>query len=179
MNADVVVIGCGVAGLSAAVSAAEGEARVVVLERAAEDERGGNSRYTSAWMRMSAEDEVSEDLVDLFLERGHGAIPPDFAKEVTRNYQEWPAQVRAFPFNDPEIVTALVENAPPTMQWLKTHGIKFTFYEPMLLETGAVRMGPSGGGLAEAQQVVADTLKIVGSSFFGLTTGFKRLELHR
>ena len=36
---DVVVVGCGIAGLSAAVSAAEKGARVVVLERAPREER--------------------------------------------------------------------------------------------------------------------------------------------
>ncbi len=75
---DAVVIGCGVAGLSAAVTAAENGAKVALLERAPQAERGGNSRYTEAWMRMKSEDEVSDDFVDLFLERGHGAIGPDF-----------------------------------------------------------------------------------------------------
>lgn len=45
---DVVVVGCGVAGLSAAVAAAEAGARVAVLERSTYDERGGGSRYTTA-----------------------------------------------------------------------------------------------------------------------------------
>lgn len=148
MSTDVIIVGCGVAGMAAAVSAAESGARVTVLERCDEADRGGNSRYTSAWMRMSSEDEIAHDLIDLLVERGHGAIPPDYPKEATRDYAEWPSLLKAFPFTDPEVISALVENAPPTMHWLKTHGVRFTTYEPMLLETGAVRMGPSGGGLA-------------------------------
>jgi tricarballylate dehydrogenase len=148
MSQDVIVVGCGVAGMAAAVSAAETGLRVTVLERSSEEERGGNSRYTSAWMRMSNEDEISDDLIDLLVERGQGAIPPDFPKEATRDYADWPPQLKAYPFTDPELISALAENAPPTMHWLKSHGIKFITYEPMLLETGAVRMGPSGGGLA-------------------------------
>ena len=41
---DVVVAGCGVAGLSAAVTAAERGLTVAVLERASRDDRGGQSR---------------------------------------------------------------------------------------------------------------------------------------
>ena len=58
---DVVVAGCGVAGLSAAVSAAENGARVAVLERAPREERGGQSRYTEAYLRMKSESEVTDD----------------------------------------------------------------------------------------------------------------------
>lgn len=169
MPADVVVIGCGVAALAAAVTAAEGGAKVVLVERAPRDERGGNSRYTSAWMRMQSEDEICGDLVELLLERGHGAIPPEFVKDAARDYDNWPNNLRAFPFNDPELISALAENAPPTMAWLKSHGIKFTFYSPMLLETGSVRMGPVGGGLALVE-TLADAAERLGVEMMYETT---------
>jgi tricarballylate dehydrogenase len=40
---DVVVVGCGIAGLSAAVSACHQGAKVALLERATIEERGGNT----------------------------------------------------------------------------------------------------------------------------------------
>ena len=43
---DVVVAGCGVAGLSAAVSAREKGAKVAVLERSTREERGGQRSRT-------------------------------------------------------------------------------------------------------------------------------------
>ena len=49
---DVVVVGGGVAGLTAACAAAETGARVAVLERSTEAETGGNTRYTEAFLRM-------------------------------------------------------------------------------------------------------------------------------
>ncbi len=44
---DVVVVGAGNAGMCAALAAREQGARVLVLEAAPFDERGGNSRYTA------------------------------------------------------------------------------------------------------------------------------------
>ena len=52
---EVVVAGSGVAGLSAAVAAAEAGARAVVLERTPREERGGQSRHTEAYLRMKSE----------------------------------------------------------------------------------------------------------------------------
>src|SRR5918997_1740983 len=80
---DVAVAGCGVAGLSAAVAAAECGARVVVLERAPREERGGQSRYTEAYLRMKSEAEVTEDFETHLAE--NGALPyadPDLATEL-------------------------------------------------------------------------------------------------
>ncbi|HCS44046.1 MAG TPA: FAD-binding dehydrogenase, partial [Pseudomonas sp.] len=52
LNFDLIVVGCGVAGLSAAVAGAERGLRVAVLERASREERGGQSRFTEAYLRM-------------------------------------------------------------------------------------------------------------------------------
>jgi tricarballylate dehydrogenase len=50
---DVVVVGAGNAALCAALSASETGARVLVLERAPEEERGGNSTFTAGAMRFA------------------------------------------------------------------------------------------------------------------------------
>lgn len=79
---DLVVVGCGAAGLSAAVSYAEAaaeagrEARIAVLERATKEERGGSTRWTTAGFRVDKDfkldplwvgrvQEVSKGLADL------------------------------------------------------------------------------------------------------------------
>ena len=49
---DVVVVGAGNAALCAALAAEENGAKVLVLERANEDESGGNSRFTAGAMRV-------------------------------------------------------------------------------------------------------------------------------
>src|SRR4051794_24009654 len=66
---DVVVVGGGNAAFCAALSAEEQGARVVVLERAPEDESGGNTRFTAGAIRFAyrgVEDlrEVMPDLTD-------------------------------------------------------------------------------------------------------------------
>jgi glycine/D-amino acid oxidase-like deaminating enzyme len=63
---DIVVIGCGVAGTAAALSAAETAKRqgkrlkIAILERSDFDHRGGNSRWTASYMRMKNIDEIAE-----------------------------------------------------------------------------------------------------------------------
>src|SRR5450432_4757847 len=50
-SADVIVVGGGNAAFCAALAAAEQGVSVLVLERAPEDESGGNSRFTAGAMR--------------------------------------------------------------------------------------------------------------------------------
>ena len=69
------------------------------------------------------------------------------------------------------------ELVPPPWNYLKPEQIE------LLTATGFLRTAPdgtaSGGGPSEAQQVVADTLKIVGSSLLGLTVGCAQCHDHR
>ena len=56
-TSDIVVIGSGIAGLSAAVAAAEelqgrDDARVVLVDRADRLEAGGLTKWTSAYLRI-------------------------------------------------------------------------------------------------------------------------------
>ncbi len=53
LKTDVVVVGAGNAALCAALAAREQGASVIVLERAGEDERGGNSRFAQGAFRFA------------------------------------------------------------------------------------------------------------------------------
>src|SRR5271169_3752887 len=58
MEYDLVVIGCGAGGLASAVAYADlagRDARIAVLERATREGRGGATRWTSSWFRITAD----------------------------------------------------------------------------------------------------------------------------
>src|SRR5271170_2848695 len=67
MDYDLVVIGCGAGGLAAAVAYADmagRDARIAVLERATREARGGATRWTSSWFRMTADRHLDPAFVD-------------------------------------------------------------------------------------------------------------------
>jgi len=95
---DVVVVGCGIAGLAAAMAARQQGASVAILERARIEERGGNTRHTGAWMRMKNEAEVSDDFEEHFAANSGGYIDPSLLKHprlmTCRIY--WPVEALYF-----------------------------------------------------------------------------------
>ena len=157
---DVIVVGCGIAGLSAAVSAQQAGGRVTLLERAPREERGGNTRYTESFWRMRSHDEVSEDFVDRFAENAGGHLDPAVIEDSVRPYEEWPRLLRGLGFIDPELVTTLADNAGATLRWLTGFGVAFDFLPNYFITESTTRMAPAGGGpaLVEALAAHAETV---------------------
>ena len=122
-SANLVVIGQGAAGLAAALAATEeGLVNVTLVEKAAEDEAGGNTRWTPAYMRMAAVDRVEPSFVQEMLEAAEG-----------RGNEAYFAR--------------LAREAPATVKWIAAHGVEF--HQPdYYLAKGPPRIQPIGGGAA-------------------------------
>ena len=147
-NFDIIVIGCGIAGLSAAVSAQQNGSKVAILERAPREERGGNTRYTESFWRMKSEDEVSEDFEDQFAKNSGGWPDPGILEDLVRDRENQPAVLKSLGIVDPNLIATLAAEAPNALKWLKEFGVKFDFLPLYFLSQSTTRMGPIGGGLA-------------------------------
>ena len=165
-DVDVVVVGCGIAGLSAAISAQQHGAKVALLERAPIEERGGNTRYTESFWRMKSEDEVADDFETHFGKNAGGYLDPEITKDAVRNYDDWPAVLRTLNFADPELISEFAAAAGPTLQWLKGFGVSFDFLPNYFISESTTRIAPIGGGwalveaLAKYAESVPDDISI-------------------
>jgi len=173
---DLVVAGCGVAGLSAAVAAAEAGGRVVVLERAPREERGGQSRYTEAYLRMKSEAEVTDDFETHLAE--NGALPyadPDLAQELARPAAERAGHARGLSSIDPDVVQTFALEAGPTIAWLKGMGVRFDFLPTQFLTKSQPRLLPVGGGAALVEALAARA-EALGVAFRYETTAQRLIQ---
>lgn len=172
---DVVVAGCGIGGLSAAVTALEAGARVAILERAPEAERGGNTRYTEAYFRMKSETEVTDDFETHFADNCGGYLDPSLVDATKDDHAQWPSIVRALSFADPEVVAAFASGCGPAVQWLKGFGVRFDFLPTQFLTKSQPRLLPIGGGLALLEALAARAERL-GAKFFYRTTAHALLR---
>ena len=156
---DVVVVGTGIAGMSAAVSALQGGASVTILERAPRDERGGQTRYTEAYLRMKSETEVTDDFEEQFAQNAGGYLDPALVHLAAGPREGWPSVLKAMSFADPELVSAFADAAGPTVQWLKSFGLRFDFLPTQFLTKSQPRLLPVGGGLALIEALAAEAEK--------------------
>ena len=162
-----VVAGCGVAGLSAAVAAAEAGARVAILERASREERGGQSRYTEAYLCMKSLTEVSDDFETHLAENGSGAIDPELVADAAG---ERPGPLaRAAGLLDPAVIERLADRAGDTVAWLQGMGVRFDFLPTQFLTKSQPRLMPVGGGGALVEALAARAEQL-GVTFFYDTT---------
>ena len=123
LSTDVVVVGAGNAALCAALAARERGAEVIVLERAARDESGGNSRFTAGAFRCvynGVEDlrGLMPDLTDAECAR------TDFGAYTSENFFDDMGRVTEYRC-DPDLVEVLVTRSYETLKWMKTCGVKF------------------------------------------------------
>jgi tricarballylate dehydrogenase len=166
---DVVVVGCGIAGLSAATTALQAGARVAIIERSVKEERGGNTRWTEALLRMKSEREVSDDFEAHFARNAGHYLDPELIAETTRDWDNWSSIVKTLGFTDPELVATFAASAGSTVAWLKTFGIKFDFLPTYFITACQPRMAPIGGGLALVE-ALATWCESNGAQFFYQTT---------
>jgi tricarballylate dehydrogenase len=167
LSVDVVVAGCGAAGLSAAVAARQAGARVVVLERAVREERGGQSRYTEAYLRMKSHSEVTDDFETMLAENGSGAIDPELVEEAALGTQTHLA--RSLSIADPAFIETFAQAAGGTIAWLQGFGVRFDFLPTQFLTKSQPRLLPVGGGAALVEALAAQAERL-GVEFLYETT---------
>ena len=172
---DLVVIGHGIAGLSAAVSAMQNGAKVAVLERAPVEEAGGCTRYTEAYLRLKSEDELADDFESVLADTASANPDPELVEAMMRPAGEWPGILRTMSVTDPEFISTFASETIPTIKWLKTFGLRFI---PTRLPHITAREHPGlvvpvGGGYAMMEALV-NAGRAGGVTFF-YETAVRRL----
>jgi tricarballylate dehydrogenase len=153
---DLLIVGCGIAGTSAAVTALQAGLAVTLLERAPEEEFGGNSRWTEAYLRMKNDAEVSDDFEEHFARNAGVNLDPNVLDALAGEYVHWPSYVKAHALPDPELIAHFARSVPPTIAWLKSFGLRFGPQPIYLLTQSTTRIAAQGGGLALIERLMKD-----------------------
>jgi tricarballylate dehydrogenase len=133
MDYDLVVIGCGAAGLSAAVAYADlvgRDARIAVLERASREGRGGATRWTSSWFRITSDRQLDPAFIETMERVSGGKADLDYCRVFARE-------------------------VPGTFEFLDRHAVPWIYFDQPFANrnTGGGLGMPVPGGVA-----IVDTL---------------------
>lgn len=160
---DVVVVGAGNAAMCAAFAAREAGVDVIVLERAPQDEEGGNTRFTAGAIRFAYDgvDDLRALMPDLTDEE---VARTDFGQYTEENFFDDMARVTENR-TDPDLAELLVRRSRATLMWLRDKGVRFVpIYGRQAFKVdgrfkfwGGLTVEAWGGGpgLVEAQRAIA------------------------
>ena len=154
---DVVVVGGGNAGFSAAHAAAERGRRVLLLEKGAPAQAGGNSYFTAGAVRI-AHDGLADvaDLLDRD-DRHPVTVLPPYPAEAFAADMATVTEGR----NDPALTEVLVAESQDAIRWLHGKGLRYRLmYERQAYPDadgrqvfwGGLAVGSTGGGKGLIEQ---------------------------
>ena len=121
---DVIVVGLGNAAICAALSAREQGARVLMLEKASVEERGGNSLFTAGGFRFVHDglDDLRQDILDDLSQAEAAQIVLPTLKAETYMHD----LMHVTEHNCEESLAALlIGRSRDTMRWMRRNGVRF------------------------------------------------------
>jgi len=121
---DVVVVGSGNAGLCAALSARAAGASVLLVEKAPQEWRGGNSFFTGGILRFAFRglDDIKSLIPDLSEEELHSIEVEPYTEDQFYNDM---LRITEY-LTDADLALTLIRESFPTMQWLRDQGVRWT-----------------------------------------------------
>ena len=161
---DVIVVAAGPAGLSAALTAAQGGAKVIIFEKAATTGGAGNMAagvfaVESRMQRIRNAGPTKEEAFRIFMDHTHWHV-------------------------DARLVKTYIDKSPETIDWLEQQGVEFT--EPAKMFSGShptwhlIKAGPDSytpQAAAKMVKILTDRLKEAGGQIF-LRTPVQKILKH-
>src|ERR1700730_4415374 len=121
---DVVVVGGGNAALCAALAAREAGASVLVVEKAPESQRGGNSFFTAGGFRLAHQglDDLRRDMLpDISEEEARAIVVPPYTQNQFYDDLMRVTEGRG----DFDMAQHLVQRSRPTVAWMRSQGLRW------------------------------------------------------
>jgi fumarate reductase flavoprotein subunit len=139
-DADVIVIGSGASGLAAALTAAEGGAKVIVFEK--QRTPGGTTNFFEGMFAVESRMQREN-----YIEYGR-----DQAFKSIMEYSHWRA--------NPRLVRAIVNESAGTIAWLERQGVEFTGVTINMPNAPRTYHVVKGGGLTVIKTLVTKAKEI-------------------